>query len=864
MSARVLLLSLLAALGVCTFIASYASRRSADNARADGPQGRPGFRVELVYAPPRASEGSWVSLTVDDRGRLIASDQYGLLYRVTPSPVGGSPTQSRCEPIRVAVGAAQGLAYVKGALYAMVNAQGESLKSGLYRVTDSNGDDRYDSVSRLVTLRGSGEHGPHGVVPAPDGTALFFCAGNYTGSPLFQKSRVPAGWGEDQLLPRLDDPAGQASGVPAPGGWIVKSDLEGQQCELFSVGFRNPYDLAFNEHGELFTCDSDLEVDAGTPWYRPPSVLHVISGSDFGWRGGDGIWPTYYPDTLPPVATMIPGSPTGLVAGTATRFPPRYRKAQFVGDWSRGTIYAVHLKPAGATYRGDCEPLAFGVGGVTDLAACPQDGALYFTVGGRQTQSGLYRIVWTGGPAPAENAAADDQSDAVEESAAHARSERQAVEALHAELPRDAHAHVWPRLSTADRAIRYAALTALERTDAAIWQERAYGEGNVLARFTALVALTRRNQPAHGDQWVDAVLDVSFPALSAEEQQTVVRAISLGVMRFRNLDAAMRERLAEHIAAWYPVQRRQVDRELSRLLVRLQSPAIVQPLVEQLSDAESPELTIDAAVTLSAATAGWTVQSRTAVLDWFDVAAKRFGRRSFYPYIAAARARFVAGFSAEERTHYASRLAPPPISENEAPAGPARRFVKNWTADEVVRIVESSAEELEGGPGDQSAGQRLYVSLGCGDCHAIAGEGSSVGPDLTTVGGRYSVADLARAITEPSHEVPDLYRQTVYMVGGRAVIGRPTNATSTTISVTTDMRDPASAVKLRRDEIESETPSPLSPMPSKLLDTLTAREVAALFHFLCQGAMEHSRGTAASEAPRNNDLRPTSAGATNH
>src|SRR5262245_29443561 len=34
-----------------------------------------GFKVELLYSVP-SSQGSWVSMTVDPKGRLITSDQY--------------------------------------------------------------------------------------------------------------------------------------------------------------------------------------------------------------------------------------------------------------------------------------------------------------------------------------------------------------------------------------------------------------------------------------------------------------------------------------------------------------------------------------------------------------------------------------------------------------------------------------------------------------------------------------------------------------------------------------------------------------------------------------------------------------------
>ncbi|MCC6494316.1 MAG: c-type cytochrome [Pirellulales bacterium] len=544
---------------------------------------------------------------------------------------------------------------------------------------------------------------------------------------------------------------------------------------------------------------------------------------------------------MPPAVRLAPGSPTGLVSGAGTKFPRSYQQAMFVGDWSRGTIYAVHLSPVGASYHGQCEPLATGVGGVTDLIVSPTDGALYFTVGGRQTQGGLYRIVWDGPSASAAGAAADGAAVA-DDTAAKARAARRALEELHGEHASGAESPAWAGLSSPDRFIRYAALTALERVDASSWQDRALGETDLLARFTALMALARRDQPAQPHKWVGAIAAVEFHKLSEQEQQTVVRATSLGVMRFRNLDSALRKRLATTVSEWRPTQRRAVDRELAKLLVRLESADIVPALVAELHAAAASEAAIDAAVTLSAARAGWSTESRSALLDWFDEAAKRYGGRSFYPYLVAARARFVAGFDALERVQFAERLAPPVRPEDDSDFETPRKFVKRWTANEVVRVVERSEQESPAGESAALDGRRVFLALGCADCHAVAGEGSSVGPDLTNVGRRYSVADLARAITQPSDEVPDLYRQTTFVSGGRAITGRPTNMTSTTISVTTDMRDPASAVKLQRDEIESQSLSPTSAMPSNLLDTLTADEVAALFAYLREPSRETAGG----------------------
>ncbi len=51
----------------------------------------PGFQVELLYTVPKPTQGSWVCVTTDPKGRIIASDQEGKgLFRITPPPIGGS------------------------------------------------------------------------------------------------------------------------------------------------------------------------------------------------------------------------------------------------------------------------------------------------------------------------------------------------------------------------------------------------------------------------------------------------------------------------------------------------------------------------------------------------------------------------------------------------------------------------------------------------------------------------------------------------------------------------------------------------------------------------------------------------------
>ena len=92
-----------------------------------------------------------------------------------------------------------------------------------------------------------------------------------------------------------------------------------------------------------------------------------------------------------------PGSPTGVTFGYGAKFPAKYQEALYLCDWSYGKLYALHLKPKGSTYTGELEEFLTGTPlALTDVVVNPKDGAMYFAVGGRNTQSGLYRVTYDG------------------------------------------------------------------------------------------------------------------------------------------------------------------------------------------------------------------------------------------------------------------------------------------------------------------------------------------------------------------------------------------------------------------------------------------------------------------------------------
>jgi putative heme-binding domain-containing protein len=351
----------------------------------------PEFHVEWVVEPKEA--GSLICMTFDEFGQIIAARENGPLVIVRDTDRDGlvDAVSTYCDEVKNC----QGLLAVSGQVFAV--GQGPQ-GAALYRLSDEDHNSRIDRVEAVLKFDGEmGEHGPHALALGPDGL-LYMILGNFT---KMQKKFEPSSpyhdfYEGDLITPRYEDAGGHAVGIKAPGGTIIRTDTSGSAVEAFAGGMQNPYDLAFNREGQLFTCDSDMEWDSGMPWYRPTRLNHVSAGSEFGWRSGWAKWPNYYIDSLPPAMEMGRGSPAGMVAYDHYMYPVRYHNVLFVCDWSRGRILAVRTRPHGATYKATAEVFLEGQPlNATDIAVGP-DGWLYFCTGGRDTEGGIYRVVWDG------------------------------------------------------------------------------------------------------------------------------------------------------------------------------------------------------------------------------------------------------------------------------------------------------------------------------------------------------------------------------------------------------------------------------------------------------------------------------------
>jgi putative heme-binding domain-containing protein len=822
-----------------------------------------GFQVELLYTVPQDTLGSWVSITFDNKGRLLASDQGDKgICRIT-LPAMGSNEPTKVEHLDLKLTSAHGMLYAFDSLYLSING---GPGSGLYRARDTNGDDQYDDVVKLKEIRGGGEHGPHALRLSPDGKSIYMIAGNHTDPPAdFDASAVPRNWGEDLLLPRQWDARGHARGKLAPGGWIAKTDPDGKTWEIFSIGYRNPYDMDFNADGELFAYDADMEWDMGTPWYRPTRVVHATSGSEFGWRSGTGKWPSYYVDSLPQLVDIGPGSPVGATFGYGAKFPAKYQKAFFICDWTFGTMYAIHMKAEGASYTATKKeflsrtPLP-----LTDNAVGP-DRALYFTVGGRGAQSELYRVTYVGEEPTAAVEATDKEF-------AEMREQRRKLESYYdADLHKDMTAEakillggvqrlaILRGLDHPDRHIRYAARVALEHQDVSLWKDDVLVERRFKAEspqnwITAAVALARQGDAKLQAQLLLSLHEIEISKLTETQQLELLRVYQLVFIRMGQPSQQTAATLVERLDPFYPASSDALNRELCNLLVYLNSPTVVTKTMA-LIEAPSANSTSDMAdllarnsgyggtiakilanqvdmqklhyaFTLRNLRYGWTLEQRQQYFTWLADARAKSGGASYEGFIDNIRNEALANASEAERKAIESsvKIAPPKPAELPKPEGPGH----DWQLDELVQATSGGLSER-----DFERGKRMFAAARCVICHRFDGSGGATGPDLTNVAGRFSFKDLSEAIVEPSKVVSDQYGASVVVTtNGQVYTGRIASEKNGSLTVLTDPEDINKVVEVPANQVDEVTPSKVSLMPKDLLKTLNEAEVLDLLAYL--------------------------------
>ncbi len=851
-------------------VPQYAGRSGGENKRLDAKNiiVPAGFIVDHVYTVPQ-DQGSWVSLTTDPQGRIYACDQGRAgLYRITLTNQTASGTEtkatgsdSKVEKIeKVSVGSLEKLSGAQGMLWAFDSLWFHRNGGHLYRLTDSNGDDQLDTMKEIPSTTGGGEHGNHALILTPDKTGIYMNSGNHSKLADHVASRVQS-WDEDLLLPRMSDSNGHANGVMAPGGWVTWLDPKTETQTVHAIGFRNQYDIALNRFGDMFTYDADMEYDMGSPWYRPTRICHVVSGADFGWRHGSGKWPSYYEDSLPAVVDIGPGSPTGVVNGGGTKFPTRYQAATFALDWTFGTIYAIHMKPDGASYSGEAEPFVYSSPLPVTDAIVGHDGALYFAVGGRGTQSAMFRVRYIGDESTEPPAEIADELSQEEQTAATMRQKRHQLEAFHGIKNNKAIAACWPMLTHSDRFLRHAARVGIESQPVEQWANRVFTETQPQAKITGAVALARMGNESHRAPLLEMLGRLNTATLDRGQLLGMLRAYSLTMIRLGSMTPEERQQAVAKLDALFPHSNADVNTELIRVLTYLQSKTVASKAMDLIANRKAPQIpewstlasrnknyggTVERmlanhpptqelayAFILRNLRRGWTDETRRQYFSFINEAAKAAGGASYAKYLTRMREEALATCSDDERSALVDLtnedFNPVPDFPIIKPAGPG----KKWSVDEALQVVKRKS--------NFEKGRSLFHGASCAQCHRVRGIGGNVGPDLTAIPSRFDQKYVVETIIHPSKHISDQYASSkILLEDGRAFNGLVVEQDNGMVAIYPDQVG-AEPVIVSKDGIDEMKPSTVSQMPEKLLDGMNAEELNDLMGYLMAGGNPNNK-----------------------
>ncbi|MHB1078721.1 MAG: hypothetical protein ACYC67_04920 [Prosthecobacter sp.] len=722
----------------------------------------PGFKAELIRSA-QPGEDSWVSMAFDPQGRITLGKEKKGLLRLTLS---GSGDQ-KVEVIDDELLECRGLLYAHGSLFANANNS-----KALYRLTDADGDGVFEERKELVRTEGGVGHGRNHIKLGPDGD-IYVAHGN---NVLLPKNLDPdsplKNYANDQLIPNPWDSSMFDGNVELPAGHILRVKPDGSKVTLLAGGLRNPLDIAFNSRGDLFTFDADMERDVGTPWYMPTRVLQIVPGGDYGWRRGTGRFPAWYTDTLPSVIDIGLSSPTGIYFGYGAEFPQKYQDALYLLDWSYGRIIAVHF---GSTVTQETfvagRPL-----NVTDGCIGP-DGAMWFTTGGRGTQSGLYRVTYAGNRPQQKAVAAKPVSTALSKHAERMRLESQPVSE---------------------------------------WREQALHSKDM----SALLALARVGQSSDLPAILDAVMKAApAPALDA------LRVVAVAIARHGAPDEAHHQKLM----AWtvYPQKDTFLNRELCRLLVYLKSPKVIEKTMPLIQAATTSEDLLYYPFMLRYLKDGWTLEQRKIAFEALNKAEKMNGASTFFKAISDTRSELAAALKPEEATQLAAVISPAKPAVLSAHALPGHSF-KNWTLEDLAPLLV----KMDAKTRSRDSAKDALIRAQCVFCHKVSNDptlpAGVFGPDLVQVSARFNRRDLLDHILNPSKFIDEKFRYvTVKTSDGKTITGSLESEDDERVVLRPNPLAPEKS-EIAKAMIKERSVSEISPMPPGLLNSLKAEQILDL------------------------------------
>ncbi|HBJ38310.1 MAG TPA: hypothetical protein DDZ51_26870 [Planctomycetaceae bacterium] len=700
-------------------------------------------------------------------------------------------------------------------------------RDAITRIRDSDGDDVADVTEVIIRHETTATY-PHnglGGLAISNSGDIYFGQGENLGEPYAIVST---------------DGSRQVGG--GEGGNVFRCRPDGTGLTRFATGFWNPFGMHFDDSGRLWAVCNDPDA------MPPCRLLHVVEGADFGFQFRFGragthplqAWNGEQPGTLP-MAAGTGEAPCAVVS---------HGNSLWVTAWGDNRVERYQMSDQGASLAGLMDVVVQGGASFRPVdMAVAKDGSIYVTdwvdrsypVHGR---GALWRLVPKSesvlkGSLPemseAEkkaNALVSDGSIAVADRIAYLDDEDRYVAnaaAIGLVRQRQLQSVALDQMATAGKRIglivahRWQNLINPDSLDHSV---RAQIISDSLAYSSPeVVRATIRWAAETGDkQFLDAIR----ATLARDELPDNLFASAVAAIAYLETGSAARGKrdpAQEKLLTEFTSDPEREPR-LRAMAVRMLPADADQPTVEMLRSwiEQTPDAKFCTEIVRLLVARGnepaMRLLAEIAAMESLDVEVRGDA--------IAGLARNASSFAAA-----LNRYGLP--KQDETIRREARRVLRR-EADEPGLLRPSSDDipawdRLIGTGGDAKAGWRVFVRTTCVNCHAYAGRGSSVGPDLTAIGAQMNRQKLIESILQPSKEVGPLFvAWQVLTDDGRAFSGLKLNDGSGTHAKFIGADGERFEVPLV--EIVSQRPSKESIMPGKLEETMSIAEMRDLLAFL--------------------------------
>jgi putative heme-binding domain-containing protein len=141
-------------------------------------------------------------------------------------------------------------------------------------------------------------------------------------------------------------------------------------------------------------------------------------------------------------------------------------------------------------------------------------------------------------------------------------------------------------------------------------------------------------------------------------------------------------------------------------------------------------------------------------------------------------------------------------------------------------------------PGDKALGKPIFDKV-CANCHKFGAAGKEIGPDLSTIGGKRTRAELIESLLFPSKLIADQYQPVLIQTkDGDIVSGLVVKENARAVTLVTSDH-PEKPIEVLKSQIQARKKSTVSAMPEGVVDTYTDAQVRGLVAYLMAGPGGH-------------------------